>query len=76
MVNIYSPLQSNLDYTDSISKIIEADFRQIPEVKYVSANVGKGNPRIYYNAIPLNDRTDYANLFVQLSRKILAQRKR
>jgi multidrug efflux pump subunit AcrB len=66
MVNIFSPLQSNLAYTDSVSKLIESDLRKLPEVKYVSANVGKGNPRIYYNAIPLNDRTDYGNLFVQL----------
>ncbi|MCE4217686.1 efflux RND transporter permease subunit [Aquirufa antheringensis] len=66
MVNIFSPLQSNMAYTDSVSKLIESDLRKLPEVKYVSANVGKGNPRIYYNAIPLNDRTDYGNLFVQL----------
>jgi multidrug efflux pump subunit AcrB len=75
MVNIYSPLQSNLAYTDSISKRIEADFHQMPEVKYVSANVGKGNPRIYYNAIPLNERTDYANLFVQLQEQISPEEK-
>ncbi|USQ03674.1 efflux RND transporter permease subunit [Aquirufa antheringensis] len=66
MVNIFSPLQSNMAYTDSVSKLIESDLRKLPEVKYVSVNVGKGNPRIYYNAIPLNDRTDYGNLFVQL----------
>ncbi len=66
MVNIFSPLQSNMAYTDSVSKLIESDLRKLPEVKYVSTNVGKGNPRIYYNAIPLNDRTDYGNLFVQL----------
>jgi multidrug efflux pump subunit AcrB len=75
MVNIFSPLQSNLAYTDSVSKLIESDLRKLPEVKYVSANVGKGNPRIYYNAIPLNDRTDYANLFVQLQEEISVEEK-
>lgn len=75
MVNIFSPLQSNLAYTDSISKLIEKDLRSLPEVKYVSANVGKGNPRIYYNAIPLNDRTDYGNLFVQLQDETSADEK-
>ena len=75
MVNIYSPLQANLAYTDSVSKGIESDLRKMPEVKYVSANVGKGNPRIYYNAIPLNDRTDYANLFVQLRDDMSADEK-
>ena len=75
MVNIFTPLQSNLAYSDSISKIIEEDFRQMPEVKNVSANVGKGNPRIYYNVIPLNNRTDYANLFVQLKEDISPEEK-
>ena len=75
MVNIFSPLQSNLAYTDSVSKLIESDLRKLPEVKYVSANVGKGNPRIYYNAIPLNDRTDYANLFVQLQEEVSVEEK-
>lgn len=75
MVNIFSPLQSNLAYTDSVSKLIERDLRKLPEVKYVSANVGKGNPRIYYNAIPLNDRTDYGNLFVQLQDDLTADEK-
>jgi multidrug efflux pump subunit AcrB len=75
MVNIFSPLQSNMAYTDSVSKLIEKDLRKLPEVKYVSANVGKGNPRIYYNAIPLNDRTDYGNLFVQLQDDLTAEEK-
>ena len=75
MVNIFSPLQSNLAYTDSVSKLIESDLRELPEVKYVSANVGKGNPRIYYNAIPLNDRTDYGNLFVQLQEDLSVEEK-
>jgi multidrug efflux pump subunit AcrB len=75
MVNIFSPLQSNLAYTDSVSKLIESDLRKLPEVKYVSTNVGKGNPRIYYNAIPLNDRTDYGNLFVQLQDDLTADEK-
>ena len=75
MVNIFSPLQSNLAYTDSVSKLIEKDLRSLPELKYVSANVGKGNPRIYYNAIPLNDRTDYGNLFVQLQDETSADEK-
>lgn len=66
IVNVISPLQSNLQYTDSISKNIEKALKAIPEVKYIASNVGKGNPRIYYNIIPENERTDFAELFVQL----------
>ena len=75
LVNIFSPMQSNIAYTDSISKKIEKELKLIPEVQFVSANVGKGNPRIYYNVIPLNERSDYAGLFVQLKEGTKATRK-
>lgn len=66
IVNINTPLQSNLRYTDSITRKIERELKQLSEVQYVSANVGKGNPRIYYNVIPENERSNFAELFVQL----------
>lgn len=67
LVNITTPNQSNLAYTDSITRAIEQQLQQQPQVKYYAANVGKGNPRIYYNEIPENERSDYAQLFVQLN---------
>lgn len=66
LVNITTPPQSNLIYTDSVSRKIEAELKAEPSVKFVSANVGKGNPRVYYNEMPENERTDYSQLFVQL----------
>lgn len=66
LVEITTPLQSNLAYTDSITRQIEKELSQYEEIQYVASNVGKGNPRIYYNVIPENERTDYTQLFVQL----------
>jgi multidrug efflux pump subunit AcrB len=66
LVNIITPNQSNLPYTDTVARAIEKQLVQQPEVKYYSTNVGKGNPRIYYNVIPENDRSDFSQLFVQL----------
>jgi multidrug efflux pump subunit AcrB len=66
LVEITTPLQSNLAHTDSITRQVEHELTQLPEVKYFATNVGKGNPRIYYNVIPENERTDYTQIFVQL----------
>jgi multidrug efflux pump subunit AcrB len=66
LVEIVTPLQSNLAYTDSVTRNVESELKKIPEVKYFASNVGKGNPRIYYNIIPENERTDYTQIFVQL----------
>lgn len=37
-------------------------------ISYAS-NVGRGNPRIYYNVIPRNESPDYGQIFVQLQEK-------
>lgn len=75
MVDVIAPLQSNLAYTDKISKEIEHELRKVPEVKYVAANIGHGNPRVYYNIIPENERSDFAQLFVQLDEHTSPARK-
>ncbi|MCX2480582.1 efflux RND transporter permease subunit [Pedobacter sp. MC2016-15] len=66
LINITTPSQSNLPYTDTITRAIEKELKKEPLIKYYAANVGKGNPRIYYNVIPENNRDDFAQLFVQL----------
>nr|WP_199158553.1 efflux RND transporter permease subunit [Pedobacter sp. ASV2] len=75
LINISTPLQSNLKYTDSITRQIEQELKKIPEVRYFASNVGKGNPRIYYNVIPQNERTDFSELFVLLQPDIKSDRK-
>lgn len=76
LIDISSPLQSNIYYTDSICRRIESKLKSLPEVKYYSSNVGKGNPRIYYNVMQQNERMDLAEIFVQLHDNIKADRKR
>lgn len=66
MVNIETPLGTNLYKTDSITRYVEQVIRQKPEVKSVFTNVGKGNPRVYYNVNPKNDASNFAQLFVRL----------
>ncbi len=67
IINTITPLQTNLERTDSIARHVEEVVSRIPEVNYYATNVGKGNPRIYYNVIQENERTDFAQTFVQLN---------
>ncbi len=75
LVNITTPLQSNLSNTDTLVRQVEQEVAKIPELRNFATNVGKGNPRIYYNEIPENERTDYGQLFVQLNPETSAPRK-
>ncbi|MEJ7738748.1 MAG: efflux RND transporter permease subunit [Chitinophagaceae bacterium] len=66
LVNIETPLGTNLYKTDSIARYAETVVKQNAKVNAVFTNVGKGNPPIYYNAAPRNEASNYAQLFVRL----------
>jgi multidrug efflux pump subunit AcrB len=70
IINAITPLQTNIDKTDSVANDVEAVLAEIPEVEYFATNVGKGNPRIYYNVIQENERSDFAQTFVQLKNDV------
>ncbi|CAN5240337.1 hypothetical protein BH11BAC5_BH11BAC5_07700 [soil metagenome] len=75
LINVITPLQSNLAYTNTITQQIEKDLTNIPDVAYFAANVGKGNPRIYYNIFQQNERTDFGQVFIQLQEHTSPARK-
>ncbi len=66
MVDVTAPLGTSLEATDAIAKVVERELRQHSLVVGVSANIGKGNPRIYYNEFQKNNAPNYAQLFVQV----------
>ena len=75
IINTITPLQTNIEKTDSVARYVEQVVHEIPEVKYFASNVGKGNPRVYYNVVQENERTDFAQTFVQLDEHTSPDRK-
>jgi multidrug efflux pump subunit AcrB len=75
MVNIQMPLQSNMDATNKVARSVEKVLASEKDIAFYTTNVGKGNPRIYYNVIPENEKADYAQIFVQLKEDIRADQK-
>jgi len=66
MVNIETPEGTNLYETDRIAKYVEGELNKHKLIKTYATNVGKGNPRIYYNVIQQNEAENFAQIFVQL----------
>jgi multidrug efflux pump subunit AcrB len=66
LVNIETPLGASLPATDSVARWVEQEINHVPDLKNYTTNVGRGNPRIYYNVIPQNEVSNYAQLFIQL----------
>jgi multidrug efflux pump subunit AcrB len=75
IINTITPLQTNLDQTDAMARVVDSVVSRIPEVQFFATNVGKGNPRIYYNVIQENERSDFAQTFVQLEENTSPKRK-
>jgi len=75
MVNVVSPLQTNMEETDRITKYVESELAKIKDIEFYSTNVGKGNPQIYYNVVPEHERSDFAQIFVQMTSGTSSKRK-
>lgn len=66
MIDIISPQGASLSRTDSIASFVENILSKNPIVETYAANIGKGNPWIYYNVFPKHEMSHYGNIFVQL----------
>jgi multidrug efflux pump subunit AcrB len=66
LINLNMPLQTNLEATDAAARYVEKELKKESRITFFTTNVGHGNPRIYYNVIPENEKPDIAQFFVQL----------
>lgn len=66
LVTIETPDGSSLAATDDALSFVESRLAEMREVKSHFANLGHGNPQVFYNHIPRQDAANYAELFVQL----------
>ncbi|MEM8907623.1 MAG: efflux RND transporter permease subunit [Bacteroidota bacterium] len=65
-ITVNLPNGSNLDATNEVVQYVEAVLAEEEQVKYYAANVGHGNPRIYYNINPQSYAGNHAEILVIL----------
>ena len=65
-VTIETPEGSSLADTERALRHVEAELARHPEVKHWFANLGHGNPRIYYNTFPDETNATVAEVFAEL----------
>ncbi len=66
MVRVNMPEGTNLEATGKAARWVEGIMDTIPGVKHYATNIGKGNPRIYYNIFPKQFARHYAEIYVEL----------
>lgn len=66
LVRIETPDGTSLARTDRALKFVEQRLKATPEVTWRAANLGRGNPQIFYNQQQRESATTYAEVFVSL----------
>ncbi|WP_257296333.1 efflux RND transporter permease subunit [Endozoicomonas sp. YOMI1] len=66
LVNIELPEGASFDQTRVMSRQVEQILRPYPLVRSITTNIGKDNPRIYYNILSSRQVPNFAQLVVRL----------
>jgi multidrug efflux pump subunit AcrB len=66
-VSVEAPEGASLAETDRAVRFVEGVLARHPEVRNVVANVGKGNPRIYYNVSPKNEKSNAGEVLAEVA---------
>ena len=67
LINIETPDGSSLGETNRVARYVESQLKRDPAIKHFTTNVGRGNPRIYYNIIQRNESANFSQFYVQLN---------
>ncbi len=66
LVTIETPDGSTLGETDRAVRFAESTLDKTGKMRFVMANVGKGNPQIYYNVAQKNEKANVGEVFAEL----------
>ncbi|KAA6439127.1 efflux RND transporter permease subunit [Dyadobacter flavalbus] len=66
LIDIETPQGTNLKKTNEVAAYVERILKKEPLITSFATNVGKGNPRIYYNVVQRNESENFAEIFVQV----------
>jgi len=66
IINIDTPESASLEQTNQVARHVEAILQGKEQITDFITNVGRGNPRIYYNIIPKNISANHAQMLVKI----------
>ena len=66
IIDINLPEGSSIDKTDEAARYVESVLSEKKEVVKFAANIGHGNPRIYYNVLSKRNASNHSQFLVEL----------
>jgi multidrug efflux pump subunit AcrB len=76
LVSVEMAEGTSLSETDRAVRFVESVLGDEPHVADVVANVGRGNPRIYYNVAPKNEKSNVGEVFARVDTFETAEQER
>ena len=67
-IEVETPTGASVADTDRAVRFIEDELARHEEIRHWFANVGRGNPRVYYNIFPEETKANTGEVFVELER--------
>ncbi len=67
LINVQMPDQTSIEHSAEVALMIEDSLRTENLIKHFTTNIGKGNPRIYYNVPQKREKADFVQFFIQLN---------
>jgi multidrug efflux pump subunit AcrB len=65
-IDVETEIGSSLSHTDKVAHKVEQLLLSMPEVDHFTTNVGKGNPRIYYNEFQPQNASNLAQIITYM----------
>lgn len=72
-INVNLPEGSGIHQTDQVVMDVEKRLKTRAELDLYTANIGRSNPRIYYNVISQRRQSNIGHLFVKLKKTVSRQ---
>ncbi len=66
LIRVYSPEGGSLARTDQAVRFVERTLDDTPEIRWHAANLGRGNPQIFYNVSQRETQTNFGEVFASL----------
>lgn len=66
LITITTPNGSSIEETDRALRFVEEELGKHEEIDLWFSNLGKGNPKIYYNIIPAEQSSSLAEVYAQV----------
>ena len=66
MITITAPNGASVAETDRALRFVESELSRAEEIDFWFSNLGKGNPKVYYNIIPAEQSSNLAEVYAQV----------